>query len=57
MNRERFERRQALEEDLVDLTLAASRMMTTGPERHALDEVLRRFGFSRENLEVTGMSE
>ena len=50
MNAERFERLQQLEEDLIDLTLAASRMMTTGPNRYSLDEVLKQFGYSREDL-------
>jgi prevent-host-death family protein len=54
---ESLERRQALEEDLVDLTLAASRMVTTGPERYVLDEVLRWFGYSRQDFERMGMSE
>lgn len=47
---ERLARLQALEEDLLDMSLAAARMMTAGPERHGLDEVLARFGYTREQL-------
>ncbi len=47
---ERLERLQALEEDLLDVALAAARMLTAGPERHGLDEVLTRFGYTREQL-------
>jgi hypothetical protein len=50
MSVERFERLQQLQEDLIDITLAASRMMTTGELRHTLDDVLERFGYSREEL-------
>ena len=37
-------------EDLLDLSLAAARMLTTGPERHSLDTVLTEFGYTREEL-------
>jgi prevent-host-death family protein len=47
---ERLDQLQQLEEDLRDVTLAAARMLTTGPERHSLDEVIAQFGFSREQL-------
>jgi prevent-host-death family protein len=47
---ESLKRRQALEEDLVDLTLAASRMVTTGPVRYSLDEILEQFGNTRDEL-------
>jgi prevent-host-death family protein len=50
MSVERFERLQQLQEDLIDITLAASRMMTTSELRHTLDDVLERFGYSREEL-------
>jgi hypothetical protein len=43
-------RRQELLENLIDITLAASRMVTAGPERYSLDEVLARFGYTREEL-------
>jgi prevent-host-death family protein len=48
---ERLEELQQLEEDLVDVSLAAARMMTTSETRHSLDEVLEQFGFRREELE------
>ena len=50
MSVERFERLQQLQDDLIDITLAASRMMTTSEQRHALDDVLEHFGYSREEL-------
>jgi hypothetical protein len=39
-----------MQDDLIDITLAASRMMTTGAERHTLDDVLAHFGYSRHEL-------
>jgi hypothetical protein len=39
-----------LEEDLLDITLAAARMVTDDGSRHGLDEVLARFGYTREDL-------
>lgn len=50
MSVERFERLQQLEDDLVDITLVAARMATTGPERRSLDDVLARFGYTRDAL-------
>src|SRR3954453_9977277 len=50
MSVERFEQLQQLQDDLVDITLAASRMMTTSGRRHSLDDVLERLGYSREDL-------
>ena len=47
---ERLEELQRLEDDLVDVTLAAARMLTTGPDRHTLDEILARFGYTRDQL-------
>jgi prevent-host-death family protein len=47
---ERLERLQQLEDDLLDISLAAARMMTSGPERVTLDEVLAHFGYTREQL-------
>jgi antitoxin (DNA-binding transcriptional repressor) of toxin-antitoxin stability system len=46
----RLEQIQALEEDLLDLVLAAARMLTAEPERHRLDEVLAQFGYTRAQL-------
>lgn len=47
---ERLERLQALEDELLDVSLAAARMFTAGPDRHSLDDVLARFGYTREQL-------
>ncbi len=52
MSMDRFERLQQAEDDLIDITLAASRMVTAGLERHSLDDVLARFGYTREELAV-----
>jgi prevent-host-death family protein len=41
---------QQIEEDILDVTLASARMLTTGPHRHSLDEVLAQFGYTREQL-------
>jgi len=49
---ERLEQFQRLEDDLVDVSLVAARMLTSGPRRHSLDEVLTLFGFSREQLDA-----
>ena len=50
MSVERFEQLQQLQDELIDITLAASRMMMTSAHRHTLDDVLERFGYSREDL-------
>ena len=47
---ERFEELQRLEEDLVDAVVAAARVATAGPDRYSLDDVLARFGYTREQL-------
>jgi antitoxin (DNA-binding transcriptional repressor) of toxin-antitoxin stability system len=46
----RLEELQQLEEDLLDVTLVAARMLTTAPARHSLDEILSQFGYSRDEL-------
>ena len=46
----RLEQLQQLQEDLLDVSLAAARMLTTAPRRHSLDEVLEQFGYTREQL-------
>ena len=46
----RLEQLQKLEEDLLDVSLAAARMLTTGTRRHTLDEVLAQFGYTRDQL-------
>jgi hypothetical protein len=45
-----LDRLQELEHDLLDVILATARMATAGPRRHSLDEVLARFGYTREQL-------
>jgi hypothetical protein len=47
---DRLEQQRRLEEDLRDLSLVAARMLTTGPRRYSMDEVLEMFGFTREQL-------
>lgn len=39
-------------EDLDDLALATSRMLTSGDKRYSLDDVLTQFGYTREELLV-----
>lgn len=48
---EALERIEELEERLLDVSLALTRLLTTSERRHALDDVLDRFGFTREDLE------
>lgn len=50
MGVERFEQWQQLQDDLIDITLVAARMMTTSGPSYSLDEVLERFGYTREEL-------
>ncbi len=45
-----IEQMQQLEEDLLDVSLAAARMLTTGTRRNSLDEALAQFGYTREQL-------
>jgi hypothetical protein len=52
MRGERFERWQQLQDDLIDITLVAARMLTDDGRRYSLDEVLDLFGYTREELEV-----
>ena len=46
----RLEVLQQLEDDLLDIALVAARMLTAGPDRYGLDEVLAEFGYTREQL-------
>ena len=46
----RLEQLQQLEEDLLDISLATARMLTTGPARHSLDDILTQFGYTRDDL-------
>jgi prevent-host-death family protein len=48
---ERLEQLQRLEEDLIDVSLAAARMMTTSGNRYSLDDVIEQLGYTREELE------
>ena len=47
---ERLGQLQQLQEDLLDISLVAGRILTTGEHRRALDEVLSQFGYTREQL-------
>jgi antitoxin (DNA-binding transcriptional repressor) of toxin-antitoxin stability system len=47
---ERLEALQQLEDDLLDISLAAARLATAGPDRTMLDDVLTQFGFTRDQL-------
>ena len=47
---ERLERLQQLEDDLADFALATARVLTDQGERVSLDDVLGRFGYTREQL-------
>ncbi len=51
---ERLDQLQRVEEDLADVSLAAARALTTGPERHSLDDVLAQFGYTRDQLRDLG---
>jgi len=46
-----MERAEELEERLLDVSLALTRLLTASERRHSLDDVLDRFGFSRDELE------
>jgi prevent-host-death family protein len=48
---EELERTEELEERLLDVSLALTRLLTADERRHSLDDVLDRFGFSRDDLE------
>jgi prevent-host-death family protein len=46
-----LERAEELEEHLLDVSLALTRLLTADERRHSMDDVLDRFGFTREELE------
>lgn len=46
-----LERTEELEERLLDVSLALTRLLTTSERRHSLDDVLDRFGFTRDELD------
>lgn len=48
---EALERTEELEERLLDMSLALTRLIAADKRRHGLDDVLDRFGFTREELE------
>lgn len=50
MSVERFEQLQHLQDDLLDITLGAARMMTSSGPSVSLDDVIERFGFTRDEL-------
>lgn len=50
LSMERYDELERMREDAIDATLAAARMLTAGDSRHALDDVLAQFGYSREQL-------
>ena len=43
-----LQRAEELEERLLDVSLALTRLLTADERRHSLDDVLDRFGFTRE---------
>ena len=47
---ESLQRAEELEERLLDVSLALTRLLTADHRRHSLDDVLDRFGFTREEL-------
>ena len=47
---ESLQRAEELEERLLDVSLALTRLLTANQRRHSLDDVLDRFGFTREEL-------
>lgn len=47
---ESLQRSEELEDRLLDVSLALTRLLTADNRRHSLDDVLDRFGFTREEL-------
>jgi antitoxin (DNA-binding transcriptional repressor) of toxin-antitoxin stability system len=47
---EALERNEELEEQILDVSLALTRLLATNERRHSLDDVLDRFGFTRDDL-------
>lgn len=45
-----LEQLQELEEEIADIALTTARMLTTGPERRPLDDILAQFGYTRAAL-------
>ncbi len=47
---DQLERLQQMQEDVMDIALTSARMLTTGEQRTTFDDVLTRFGYTREQL-------
>lgn len=50
---ERLEELEQREDDILDIALGLARWLTAGEQRTSLDEVLTRFGYTREQLRAT----
>ncbi|MBI4321591.1 MAG: prevent-host-death family protein [Chloroflexi bacterium] len=50
---EQLDELERIEEDLLDIALATTRMLSDSGKRHTFDEVLRHFGFTRADLRET----
>jgi antitoxin (DNA-binding transcriptional repressor) of toxin-antitoxin stability system len=48
----RLEQLHELEEELRDIALTSARMLTDSGQRHSLDDVLARLGYTREQLDA-----
>lgn len=46
-----LEEAEKREEGLLDVSLALTRVLTTDKRRHSLDDVLDRFGYTRDDLD------
>jgi hypothetical protein len=54
VNMDRLTELERLSDDLADLALVTARLMLATPHRFSLDDVLDKFGFSREDLRQAG---
>ena len=50
INADQLERLQLLQDDLIDITLVAARVLVDDGRRYSLDEALEMFGYTREEL-------
>jgi prevent-host-death family protein len=50
MSMDQYEEWQQLQDDLIDITLVAARMLLDDGRRYSLDEVIEHFGYTREQL-------
>jgi prevent-host-death family protein len=46
-----LEKAEQVEEQLLDVALSLTRLLTTSERRHSLDDVLDRLGYTRQDLE------